>query len=881
MTHAKRLLVCLMAIMLLLSAGTAFAEDTPQPQDTPPAAETPLAEETPEPEATKAPLVTSSTVLAAAEIAGTITNDCQFTLPERVRDKAYRFLDAYVESYLPLLKGEELLAEMPEAARGLYLEWYGPNPAYLIEEIGETGSVIKSHEASAFVNAYFELQEDTRALKITAQEDCQLSTLRLYAADAELPDDLQRWQAPHERADLVFLAATPEAALEDLFAAIAIYAVEHEVQTAIVCMSGGTRALQNDLLAALWKLGIENYPYFGGFFTWNDQSYSLVNAEWKVTPVHNYLESMLTALTPRILVTHANDKDAINQAKYYTVEQLLKLTGKKKALLSDIGLEKLYLAADEGTALDLDTPLFSLDGATAREAVEDIAFSQYTTLQIRPAGIEAQARATFKLHYTNVGEDQAGNDLLENIDLSTLGSYVIPTPTPEPTPTPTDTPAPTATPAPVETLPPEEAEAGARSGMPPYFWALPAGGLLLSLILFILIFRKPLKRRQLPGRVIVSLLPLLLGLIALALLWRWPSLLPFAAAPTPTPTLAPTIVPSPTPEPASEAAETAEPAETPEPEAEQVPDEDAAYYRQPDDPAEVIVIDGDNGHWEYKTDELSIIINRFVTDYTTLAGKTFQNVYFVAEIRMRGVNAFRTGQAGERRNGLGAIHPYAIARRERGVLLITGDNLLVNDKEVKGIMIRGGKLIADYRAADTMAMYPDMSMRIFRVGEIKTDELLADGVYDAISFGPTLMRGGVLQEGVDGFRDLGDERNPRVGLGMVEPGHYVAIVVDGRQYIDNYSYGMSLSRFAELFVDYGCVEVYNMDGGVSAAMVFMGEQINRHADRTDDGYTQSFQRRIPDGLIWGYSDQVPTMDDPVYNKGTNRGGQNLLPSPRP
>lgn len=879
MTYAKRLLVCLMAIMLLISTGTAFAEDTPQPE------ETPLLTETPQPEATKTPLVMASTTLAAAEIAGTITNDCQFTLPERVQDKAYRFLDAYVESYLPLLKGEELLAEMPGPAKGLYLEWYGPNPAYSIEEISAAGNVINTHGAPAFVNAYFELHEDTRALRIIAEDDCQLSTLRLYAAEGALPDDVQRWQPPHERADLVFLAATPEAALEDLFAALSIYTVEHEVQTALVCMSIDTRAAQNDLLAALWKLGIENYPYFGGFFTWNDQSYTLLNAEWKAASVQKYLESILTSLTPRVLVTHADDQDAVNQAKYFTAEQLLTLAGKKKTLLSDIGLEKLYLAAAEGTTLDLDAPLFSLGGATARQAVEEIAFSQYQTLQIRPAGIAMQARGTFALSYSNVGEDLANNDLLENIGLETLSSYVIPTPTPEPTPEPTDTPAPTATPAPVETPLEEDGAAQALSGIPLYFWALPAGGLLLSIILFLLLFRKPLRRRQLPGRVIASLLPLLIGLIALALLWRWPSLLPFAAAPTPTPTL--TLAPSPTPEPRPEpeaAAEAEEPAETPEPAGEVQQDADAAYYRQPDDPAEVIVIDPDNGYWAYKTDELSIIINRFVTDYTTQANKTFQNVYFVAEIRMRDVNAFRTGQAGERHNGLGAVHPYIIARRERGVLLITGDNLLVNDKEVKGIMIRGGKFIADYRAADTMAMYPDMSMRIFRVGEIKAEELQADGVYDAISFGPTLMRNGVLQEGVDRFRDLGDERNPRVGLGMVEPGHFVAIVVDGRQHIDNYSYGMSLSRFAELFVDYGCVEVYNMDGGVSAAMVFMGEQINRHADRTDvttSGYTQSFQRRIPDGLIWGYSDQVPTMDDPVYNKGTNKGGQNLLPSPQP
>lgn len=860
MTYLKRLFICLLAALMLLGSGAALAEETPQP------------------EATKAPLVTSNPAMAAAEIAGTITNDCRLTLPEKVADKAYRLLDAYVDSYVPLAKGDELLIEMPEAAAGLYLEWYTLPWAYTVEELSASGSVTNTHESPAFVNAYFELNESTRAIKIIAQDSGQLSSLRLYAAGAELPGDLQRWQGPHEQADLVFLAATPEAALEDLFAALAIYTVEHELRTAVVCMSADTRASQGDLLAALWKLGVRNYPYFGGFFTWNNTSYRLLNAEWKVGPTQKYLENIVTSLRPRVLVTHADDKQAGYQAKYYTVEQLLKLAGKKKNLLPDSGVEKLYLSAGDGTALDLDAPLISLDGATAREAVEDIAFSQYQTLQIRPAGTGVAAHATFALAYTSVGEDQEKNDLLENINLSALSSYTVPTPTPVPTPAPTDTPTPTFTPEPPEEMPGDSASAAANTGMPIYLWALPAGGLLLSVVLFLLLFRKPLRRKQLPGRVIVSLLPLLIGLLAFVLLKFWPSLLPFTAAPTPSPTMTATPAPTPSPTP------TPEPEETPAPEEEEIPDADAAFYRQPGDPVEVIVVDNENGHWEYKTDQLSILINRFVTDYTTLGGHTLQNVYFVAEIRMREVNAFRTGQAAERRNGLDAVLPYVIARRERGVLLITGDNLIQNDKQYKGILIRGGKFLADSRAADTMAMYPDMTMRIFRVGETKAEELLADGVREAISFGPTLMRDGVLQEGVDRFRDLGDERNPRVGLGMIAPGHFVAIVVDGRQHIDNYSYGMSLSRFAELFVDYGCQEVYNMDGGVSAAMVFMGEQINRHADRTDvttSGYTQSFQRRIPDGLIWGYSTQVPTLDDPVYNRGTNKEGQNIPTTPTP
>jgi exopolysaccharide biosynthesis protein len=113
--------------------------------------------------------------------------------------------------------------------------------------------------------------------------------------------------------------------------------------------------------------------------------------------------------------------------------------------------------------------------------------------------------------------------------------------------------------------------------------------------------------------------------------------------------------------------------------------------------------------------------------------------------------------------------------------------------------------------------------------------------------------------------------NPRVGIGYLSPGHYIAIVVDGRQ--KDYSIGMPVWEFADLFAAYGCPIAYNLDGGLSAAMIFMGEQINTHSgQRTGGTNNLSYQRAVPDGLMFGYSLQVPTLDDPIINDG-NKGNR--------
>ena len=70
---------------------------------------------------------------------------------------------------------------------------------------------------------------------------------------------------------------------------------------------------------------------------------------------------------------------------------------------------------------------------------------------------------------------------------------------------------------------------------------------------------------------------------------------------------------------------------------------------------------------------------------------------------------------------------------------------------------------------------------------------------------------------------------------MIEPGHYLFVVIDGRQ--KHYSDGMTLKGTAELAQRLGCRLAYNLDGGETSQMSFMGERVNHPYDngrRTSD-----------------------------------------------
>ena len=326
------------------------------------------------------------------------------------------------------------------------------------------------------------------------------------------------------------------------------------------------------------------------------------------------------------------------------------------------------------------------------------------------------------------------------------------------------------------------------------------------------------------------------------------------AAATPRETPLPTETPTPTETPAV--------TETPEPTAQTAADEDAQYYRKAGDPAEVIAADAENGHWEYRSDDLGVSIDRV----KTLTGDGKPLTYFVADIHMRDITQFRPGFGAEAHTGRGATRPWIIARREKAVLWITGDNLINDEREEKGILIRDGRKFWSANKEDTLAIYPDMSMRIVKKNEMSATDLLEAGVDNAYSFGPTLIDDGVINTNAKYHRVR--RANPRAGIGYISPGHYIAIVADGRQ--PGYSLGMPIWDFADLFMAYGCTVAYNLDGGLSAAMIFMGEQLNTHSGKRKGAPDDiSYQRAVPDGLMFGYSDQVPSVDDPILNSGNS------------
>lgn len=150
-----------------------------------------------------------------------------------------------------------------------------------------------------------------------------------------------------------------------------------------------------------------------------------------------------------------------------------------------------------------------------------------------------------------------------------------------------------------------------------------------------------------------------------------------------------------------------------------------------------------------------------------------------------------------------------------------------------GIEIRNGEIYYDaqyteeiqfFPNLDTLAFYQDGRADVHHSCELTPREYLEQGAYNVYSFGPYLIRDGKLSEWV---MDSGKSKakNPRHAFGMIEPGHYIDIMCEGR--LGSRSEGVTMPQIAFMAQQAGLVECCNLDGGQTAVVIFMGKQLNK------------------------------------------------------
>ena len=95
----------------------------------------------------------------------------------------------------------------------------------------------------------------------------------------------------------------------------------------------------------------------------------------------------------------------------------------------------------------------------------------------------------------------------------------------------------------------------------------------------------------------------------------------------------------------------------------------------------------------------------------------------------------------------------------------------------------------------------------------------------------------------------GSSHVPRTGVGLDKDGNLLLIVCDGRGMKG--SQGLTLTEFAEVFINHGAVKAMNLDGGGSSAMIGKGGELLNWPSDSGNG-NKAIQRKVTTCICISY-----------------------------
>lgn len=280
------------------------------------------------------------------------------------------------------------------------------------------------------------------------------------------------------------------------------------------------------------------------------------------------------------------------------------------------------------------------------------------------------------------------------------------------------------------------------------------------------------------------------------------------------------------------------------------------------DEGEYLYSSEDEGLWIYVSQTSKVIIQR---KYDATQPLTWFEADLYGDLDAG--EMLRTVQNDPEKMGKVRVDATETAKKHIVVFAMNTDyytyRVAVNNNRHTGIVIRDGRILYDdpytekqvtnsmFPNLDMLAFMPDGSLKVYHSWEKTAQEFIDEGVQTVYSFGPYLLLDGKVSERAYANNE---NKNPRCAIGMVEPGHYVAIMCEGRL---KRSAGVTISYLAKMMRAKGCQVAFNMDGGQTAVMVFMGKQLNQ-IGAYDGGKTNS--RPTSEVLGFGTSEQVGTYE---------------------
>ncbi len=269
----------------------------------------------------------------------------------------------------------------------------------------------------------------------------------------------------------------------------------------------------------------------------------------------------------------------------------------------------------------------------------------------------------------------------------------------------------------------------------------------------------------------------------------------------------------------------------PESTAEQSQDNISEESSRPEQGPEISTTVSENS---YKDENIQITLTEHRLEETTV---------YVADVLLSSPDYLKTAFANNSYGRNVKAKTSVTAANNNAILAVNGDFYGARER---GVVYRNGVL---YRSSytngrDCLVVTADGEFEIMTEEKITEEYLSEINAAQVFSFGPALVKSGIVTVGENDEVGQAMQSNPRTAIGIIEPGHYLFVVSDGRT---DESEGLSLKQLGDFMRTLGAKTAYNLDGGGSSTMYFNGEIVNKP---TTNGRIK--ERKVSDIVYIGY-----------------------------
>ena len=317
-----------------------------------------------------------------------------------------------------------------EPFAGLYLIFDRPVEWQL--ETGAGESQLRGEQG--FLHEYVELETPAAVARLLLPAGTTLCSVQAFTAGA-LPDWVQVWQAPCQRADLLVLPTHADDEHLWFGGALPYYAGERglAVQVAYMTNHWAEPYRPHELLNGLWTVGVRNYPVISDFPDLYASKASLESAKrvYDEEAVTAWQVELLRRFKPSVVLGHDINGEyghGAHQLNAATLLAALECSAdpeqypESARLYGPWQVDKCYLHLWPENTIQMEwgqMPLSAFGGRTALEmAAAGFACHASQTLWFSVKASGANDCRKFGLAYTNVGPDEEKNDFFEHIELS-------------------------------------------------------------------------------------------------------------------------------------------------------------------------------------------------------------------------------------------------------------------------------------------------------------------------------------------------------------------------------------------------------------------------------------------------------------------------------